>query len=163
MTSCLQRQSLLEKCNEIARALLTSFREDLVIRQIFQVPQIFFSKSDVSLSSCAPAHGRATLLRPEDPSGGRRGVSLMFFPTCFHAPNLPLHWCSVAGAVPHICLPHTPATFRVPLWPRQINTKPKATFLKSTFSQASLLHRNLAENFTPSHSLIFQLVGSYCL
>lgn len=75
----------------------------------------FISKSFVSLSSCTPAHGRATLLRPEDPSGGRRR-----FLSCFSqiSPCTSAPWLVLFPHIPHSCLPHTSATFRVPLCPK---------------------------------------------
>lgn len=113
----------------------------------------FISKSDAVLSPCTRAQGRATLLRPDDPSGGRRGVSLMFFPTCFHAPNLPLHWCSVAGAVPHIPhshLPHTPATFRVPLCPKIGQYQTQGHFLKINVQSSFLAAQKPCREFHPT-------------
>lgn len=64
----------------------------------------------------------------------------MFFSTYFHAPNLPLRWCPVAGAAPHTphsCLPHTPATFRDPLCPKIDQYQTQGHFLKIN-TQSSL-------------------------
>lgn len=123
------------------------------------------------LMSPAAWHRAKTLFSgPKDLSRGSSGTTLSSHrPPCpKYPPALMLcGWCCVSY-IPCSSLPCSPSIFRVLLTPK-VNTEPKgqnqsqAHFLKSTFSQASLLQRNLAESFTLSHSLIFQLVGSYCL
>jgi len=115
--------------------------------------------------SSSLAQGRATLLSPKNLCRGRDEAALSPHrsPCSNSHPALMIcGWCCVPY-IPHSCLPCGPSTFRVLLCPKIGQYQCQAHFLKSAFSQTSLLQRNPAENFTLSHSLIFQLVGSYCL
>lgn len=108
MTVCLQKQGLLEKHDKIARAALASSSEDLAIGQTSQVSQILFAKAmccyhlsqgiENELISPAAWH-RAEPLSSGPTISPEAEVGLLCHPTGLHAPNLPLHGCSVAGAV----------------------------------------------------------------
>lgn len=131
----------MEKHDKIARAALASSTEDLVIGQMSQVSQILFPKAthcyhltqgiENELTSPAARH-RAEPLSPGPRTSGGAAVRLLCHPTSLHAPDFPLHSCSVAGAA----FP----TFRAAACPaallhlgsfcaqREVNTNPKLAF-----------------------------------
>lgn len=120
MTACLQKHSFLEKHYKIAGAALSFPTEDLTIRQRSQVSQILFPKAICCnhlaiqlIHQWQLDTGQRYNHRTNRLAAGRLGVTAVSpqawgslqwqrcgcHPTRFHAPNLPLHICSIAGAV----------------------------------------------------------------